>query len=331
MKMATSRKTKGAIQAAKNTSRKKEPKYILARYTRLEALFEMIELGGVPLYGTEHWDDECDKEFVRQGCQEVKMSRCGIMCFSRAKKGKAENGSEAGQKGKEREKWIWPQEVSAQWLTSGSSVMMDDPIACLNARIRIEFDGDKLLEDLNPQTKSAQLPGKGPVLLFDKMDYRPFQKYLESASSCQSTNWFFYKRAAYSWEQEWRLVALNQKISSKKAKKAGAKGFIPVVQGKDPSRWNEVIKRVVFSPYSTARGASGKLEMERIRFYANRALDFYCIGRDDWSSAEKDAVRALWGKERGYRSGVLDNAKVLAAAKTKAAKPAKKAAAKRQK
>ena len=308
--MARRGKARAAMLMAKNAPRKKT-KCILARYTRLEALFEMIELGGVPLYGMEHWDDECDKAFVRRGCAEcgVTENECGIICFSKAREDEVGDAPEDGE--------IWPRETSAHWLLNDKPVAMDDPHACLGARIRIEFKANELLNPIKDELKSSQSFGNAPAWLSGEMDYKDFQGYLASAESNLNASWFFHKRESYYWESEWRLIALKQTIGSEKAKKVGARGFLQVAQGENPSRWNEVIKRVVFSPYSSAKGSSKKLGMEKIRSYAERALEFYCIGRQGWTEEKKNLVHAFWAEKRGYRSGILDNAKVLAAATRK--------------
>ena len=337
--MATAEARKNEVSATGRKNKDSGATYVLSRYTRLEALFEMIELGGIPLYGTERWDDECDKAFVERGCREygIDEERCGVICFSRSQDRAAEK--EKDDSNGETEKLIWPKETSAHWLLNDKPSIMDDPTSCLQARIRIEFKEKEILASLFRFT-TAELQDT-PMWLFKGVDYKGFPKFLKKAKTSKETvGWFFHKRDAYYWEGEWRLVALNQDVPPK-AKVVGAKGFIPI--GQDEDRWKQVIKRVVFSPYSSARGFPTKLDMERIRFYANRALEFYCIGRSEWSQNKKELVKELWAKGRGYRSGVLDNKKVLAAAQaelpTKSkegklrspkTKPAKNASAKKR-
>ena len=296
------RKIDGLLKGEEQTS---ESDFILARYTRLEALFEMINLGGVPLYGTEHWDDECDKECVRQGCKwcGVEEKDCGIICFARAR------GNEVGA---DEEKMIWPLETSAHWLLNNQPAMMNDADACLKTRIRIEFVQNKLLDCLStPPIKARDFKGvDGDLWMFDEMDYESFREYRAKAKKANKASWFFLKRDAYFWEGECRLVALKQNHDPKKANK----GFIRV----SDKQWEEVIKRIVFSPYSSeyVNGERVTLtDIKDIRFYAERALKRYRRERNGWNDEMEDLVRKLWGAGRGYRSGVLDNATVMAAAK----------------
>ena len=295
-----------------------EPNFILARYTRLEALFEMIELGGVPLYGIERWDDECDKAFVKRGCEacDVAESECGIICFSRAREDEIDAAGE---------KVLRPKETSAMWLLNDKPPKMNDSEACRKTRIRIEFNEKKLLEPVRGMLQSAQdfKIKDGPLWLFDEMKYEPFQNYLAKAKDCKGAEWFFLKRAAYSWESEWRLITLNQAAQSSKIK-----GIIPVA----PDKWREVIERVVFSPYSS-EDVDGRqkvlTKIKTIRSYAREALKKYRQGKNGWSDEMERRVCELWEKGYGYRSGVLDNVQVLTAAKAKTVKPAKKASAKK--
>ena len=274
-----------------------EPNQILSRYTRLEALFEMLELGGIPLYGTERWDDECDKAFVRRGCAAGGTDQCGILCLVGMEKKDIRDAI------KNSREYVWSRETYGHWKIYTPSSAVSSP---LDFGIRIDFD-KKMLDTL-----IARMTKERVCCRLDKMSYKPYEKYLSAAGN-PNKDWFFLKRDAYKWEMEHRLVVLGQNKIPSRAKDRGARGFIKIngVWKSDKRLWLRLIKNVVFSPFCHLQGSPTALDTELIRFYAVRSLERYCAGKKEWTRA-----KVKWTQDflnSCARSGILDNTRVLTA------------------
>ena len=269
---------------------------VLSRFTRLETLFEMIELGGIPLRGPDRWDDICDKAFFERGCRDT-GSRCGVVCLTGVD---LQNADENG---------VFPKETSAHWKIYAGEPVIDNPMNCFNIGIRIDFNGEKL------KTLTGIPNDKFEIR---RMHYVGHSEYLSAAQGLNDNpeacggakEWLFLKREAYLWENEWRLVSFAEPQDAQFSKRdKSIRGFVPV--GTSDVEWKDLIKGIVFSPCCTLKNSSRRAEIELLRECARSALNLYVLGHDCWTEGKKDLVNRYINES--YRSGVLDNKSILAA------------------
>ncbi|SHK43225.1 hypothetical protein SAMN05720469_10635 [Fibrobacter intestinalis] len=293
----------------------------LMRYTTLGELIKMIRLGGIPLYNTERWEDRCDAAFVERGVREMNkpktVERYGVMCFMGQTRKEKEEEKKEEEKEKEADDKIQysysPSETIHHWKCyangkerAGEGVGIKigfNPCALLNEFLQKNYDDkNSLTKDLE---KSDVLSKKGRI--FGKMKYGTISEIQERLKEGKSENFFFTKRNAFKDEREYRLVQYKEEAEpicehcQNWMRVLGISGFIPV------DDWEKWIDRIVFSPFSD------KELIEKLRQESETKEKF------GLTSEEAKTFQQLISSngKKSYRSGILDNKRLLNLASNK--------------
>lgn len=276
----------------------KTPK-MLMRFTRLEDLFHMFEWGGIPLYDASRWDDQVDQAMMKRGCRELSASRYGVISFLEPIKWSSKHNSD-----------VW--ETYAHWkiYANGGSIARPEDAGTLG--ICLKFDFSKL------ETMVNNLKGAG-FLHLGKVEYKPFGEFRKS-DGLSPCDWFFRKRPEYFFENEYRVIILDQQMNTPSKKLAffnGASAFIPFNWKKNENDvdWNRkgfVISDVTFSPFCTSPS------------FPKHAPDTACLREwvlfcreyrekqmgKKWSESAVKAFEELISA-CSHRAGLIDNKDVL--------------------
>ena len=264
---------------------------VLSHFTTLETLFHMFEWGGIPLYDASRWDDLVDRAMVELGCKELGAVRYGVMCFM---------NSDFVVKDGDKTKSVDQCETYAHWKVYSKPLNVDVPSEALKMGIRIDFRRDVLMNQVGESNVNA---------VAGNIEYVDFRKYSKVAKTMPKDKCaFFIKRAAYSWENEARLIVLDQRLDdiSEDARKSGATAFVPIAD------WHDLIRNIVYSPLCKIETYPGVPQAEQIQYYAKESLHRRCLSVKCWESEAKDRCVELLNS--GYRSGVLDNETALSSA-----------------
>ena len=260
---------------------------ILVRFTRMESLFEMFALGGIPLFGTERWDDLCDRALVERGCKALDVTRCGIMCFMDC--GEWINGN--GKENEDRKR-----ETYAHWKVYGTGKNVDVYSEALSQIIRIDFKRSELEKCVVETNVDAVL---------GKVDYKEYGEYCSIESHDNPCKLLFEKRNAYEWEQESRLVVFDQdlKFVKRHVGWTSANAFIRV------ENFRKLIKGIVYSPFCTTSYFPSAPRTKELQFYALKAFAEWKLRNSVRDARKLEYCEMLLRK--GHRSGILDNDRVL--------------------
>ena len=254
---------------------------VLSHFTTLETLFHMFEWGGIPLYDVSRWDDLADRAMVGRGCKRLGASWYGVMCFM---------GSDFVLKDG---KTVDQCETYAHWKVYSKPLNVDVPSEAIKMGVRIDFYAAELKGVVQKCNADAVL---------GEIEYAGFSKYLDTVrKSNAKRNPFFVKRAAYLWENEFRLLVFDQRLSDVPlaARETGAKAFVPV------KKWSKLIRNIAYSPLCKTESYPGAASTRQIKYYAKDALRRRMLAVKHWRpEAERQCLHFL---EKGYRSGVLDN------------------------
>ena len=211
----------------------REPK-VLLRYTTLENLVRMFELKGIPLYDGSKWLDKCDYAFVQRGKHEIGADRVGILpCMAPDLA--------------DRKERVW--ETSAHWDCYTRPREEKDALG--NLGVCIQFNAAELIGQL-----------KGQQAICRRVQYLKYEQYkdCESWGKNAPESWFFTKRNAFQWEQEYRIVVIDQPEAEIRD---AATAFIPVAD------MSNVVRNVVISPFCKEKVGDVRGE---IRNYAQDRL-----------------------------------------------------------
>lgn len=225
----------------------------LMRFTSLRALFEILEWGGIPLFDDSRWPDRCDQAYLERGCRELKASRFGVMCFMDPAARVKGYGKDSRNLKKDctkeelkiQEGQIW--ETSAHWEVYSREGFDGDLRKIENLGVSLKFDSEKLRDLLKKHFDWSQMQ-EGKDWFFRGMDYQPFGQYRQGMTLdgrlAEGADWFFLKRNAFEWEQERRLIVLNQYGLRADVRRGGATAF---VEFKEEEDWS-VLESLTFSP-----------------------------------------------------------------------------------
>lgn len=268
---------------------KEEMPKTLMRFTRLEDLFHMFEWGGIPLYDASRWDDQVDREFLKR---ETGGNSYGVMCFMHDEKEK-------------EDKTLKVRETYAHWKVYAPGANVDVPSDLLKLGIRIDFDMEKL-----PQTARTGIR-KVNYCTYDECRKREYDD-----KALGEWSWGFSKRNAYEWENEWRLLVMNDGCTSTKTPKREMPGVTAFIEVK-PGALRSAIQQVVFSPF--AKLESNPLLAPATECIRNHILDLWDRRCENSALcnvpiADEHELASLI-VEHSYRSRILDNDELLKAAR----------------
>ena len=263
----------------------------LMRFMTLRSLVEIFEWGGIPLFDGSHWNDRCDLAFLERGCRELGGARFGVICFFDTEK-RAAGSEDVDETDRDM---LW--ETSAHWEVYARGAFVDDPEDFLNIGVAVKFDCQKLFE-------AAKKSFEKNAWFFAKMNYAGFQAYRKGAPNGKQ-EWLFLKRDAFEWENEMRLVALDQPecMIPTEARKNGAKAIISLEK--------DVIESVTFSPLCKSHCAPRCVPSTEC---IQTQIKHHMVCRrkrngDVWSADSIKMFNELL--ENSHRSGIFDNKSVL--------------------
>ena len=272
----------------------------------------MFEWGGIPLYDASRWDDLVDKCFLEKGIEMEygKDTPYGVLCFLDCipqfieMKRQVSRGIRGSSPKEDRHYGIaMLRETSAHWAVYGGYGKTGDRSDVFRFGVRIDFNKEWL------DVWAKKEKRNGMDVIWGKVHYVTAQEMLDGMRKQRFENMALRKRNAYKWENERRLIILNQKNVKPEARENGAKAYIKI------DDWNAAIRRIVFSPYIKPCNLPDRIPSDDCVFvFVMKCLQCYCENRKkNWGRQCSDQWRKTAERfiQDAHRSGVLDLQQLL--------------------